>query len=228
MIEYGTNIVCGVSKNNKVTNIENIPVFDNMFEAVKKYKCDTSVVFVPTLYAKSAIFEAIDSGIKKIITITEHIPIHDMIEIYKKVKEKNITFVGPNCPGIILPGVSKIGIMPSSDFKPGDIAIISKSGTLMYEVSNYLSKKSTGIKIAIGLGGDPIIGISIDEALEFVTHLNPRKIVIISEIGGNDEIIGIEKFLKKGYNANIQVFFCRKNCSKRQKNGTCRCYYRRL
>lgn len=219
MLEYGTNIVCGVSKNPNVKEIEGVPVLNNMNEAVQKYGCDTSVVFVPAKFAKDAILEAIEAGIKKIITITEHIPQYDMLEIYRISKEKNIIFIGPNCPGVILPGISKIGIMPANAFKPGDIAIISKSGTLMYEISNFLSKKSTGIKIGIGLGGDPIIGTSIDEALEFSINLNPRKIVLISEIGGNDEIIGIEKFLKKGYNANIQVFFAGRTAPKGKRMG---------
>ncbi|ABR31705.1 CoA-binding protein [Thermosipho melanesiensis] len=219
MLKYGTNIVCGVSKNKVVKELDGIPVLNDMYDAVEKYNCDTSIVFVPAKHAKNAIFEAINAGIKKIITITEHIPIHDMMEIYKLSKQNNVTFIGPNCPGVILPGISKIGIMPENAFKPGDIAIISKSGTLMYEISNLLSKKSTGIKIGIGLGGDPIIGTSIEEALEFSITLNPRKIIIISEIGSNDEVIGIEKFLNKGYNANIQVFFAGRTAPRGKKMG---------
>ncbi|MBT1248427.1 MULTISPECIES: CoA-binding protein [unclassified Thermosipho (in: thermotogales)] len=219
MLKYGTNIVCGVSKNTKIKEIEHVPVLHNMYDAVEKFSCDTSIVFVPAKFAKDAIFEAIDAGIKKIITITEHIPQMDMLEIYKYAKSKNVTFVGPNCPGIILPGVSKIGIMPENAFKPGDVAIISKSGTLMYEIANFISKKSTGIKIGIGLGGDPIIGTSVYEALLYVSKLNPRKIIIISEIGGNEEILDVERFLNKGYNSNIQFFFAGRTAPKGKRMG---------
>ncbi|QTA38277.1 CoA-binding protein [Thermosipho ferrireducens] len=207
MLKYGTNILCGVSKNKKVDNVCGVEVLNSMEEAIVKYDIDTSVVFVPALYAKEAVFEAIDAGVKKIVIITEHIPQHDMLDIYKKARDNNVRIIGPNCPGIILPGVSKVGIMPENAFKPGDIAVISRSGTLMYEISNYLSLYSTGIKIGIGLGGDPIIGTSFSEALDYIMEESIKKVVIISEVGGLDEIKGIEYILNKGYDGEIRVFF---------------------
>ncbi|MBM7560149.1 succinate--CoA ligase subunit alpha [Marinitoga litoralis] len=219
MLKYGTKILCGVSKNKNIKNINGVEVLNNMNDAVEKYNVDTSIVFVPAPFAKDAVFEAINAGIKKIIIITEHIPQQDMLDIYKISKDNDVMVIGPNCPGVILPGKSKIGIMPENAFKPGDIAVISKSGTLMYEISNYLSKYSTGIKVGIGLGGDPIIGTSIEEAFDYIIRENIRKVVVIGEVGGNDEINGIEKALKKGYNGDIKVFFAGRTAPKGKRMG---------
>lgn len=219
MLKYGTKILCGVSKNKNIKNINGVEVLNNMNDAVEKYNVDTSIVFVPAPFAKDAVFEAINAGIKKIIIITEHIPQQDMLDIYKISKDNDVMVIGPNCPGVILPGKSKIGIMPENAFKPGDIAVISKSGTLMYEISNYLSKYSTGIKVGIGLGGDPIIGTSIEETFDYIIRENIRKVVVIGEVGGNDEINGIEKALKKGYNGDIKVFFAGRTAPKGKRMG---------
>jgi succinyl-CoA synthetase alpha subunit len=219
MLKYGTKILCGVSKNKNIKNINGVEVLNNMNDSVEKYNVDTSIVFVPAPFAKDAVFEAINAGIKKIIIITEHIPQQDMLDIYKISKDNDVMVIGPNCPGVILPGKSKIGIMPENAFKPGDIAVISKSGTLMYEISNYLSKYSTGIKVGIGLGGDPIIGTSIEEAFDYIIRENIRKVVVIGEVGGNDEINGIEKALKKGYNGDIKVFFAGRTAPKGKRMG---------
>ncbi|NUU95695.1 CoA-binding protein [Marinitoga sp. 1135] len=219
MLDYGTNIVCGVSKNNKIKDLYNIPVLTNMKDAVEKYNADTSVVFVPAPFAKDAIFEAINAGIKKIIIITEHIPQQDMLDVYHIAKDNNVRVIGPNCPGVILPGISKIGIMPEKAFKPGEIAVISRSGTLMYEISNYLSLYSKGIKIGIGLGGDPIIGTSVEEAFDYLIENNIKEAVIIGEVGGNDEVTGIKNALKKGYKGNIKVFFAGRTAPKGKRMG---------
>ncbi|AEX85482.1 succinyl-CoA synthetase, alpha subunit [Marinitoga piezophila KA3] len=219
MLDYGTNIVCGVSKNNKIKDLYNIPVLTNMKNAVEKYNADTSVVFVPAPFAKDAIFEAINAGIKKIIIITEHIPQQDMLDVYHIAKDNNVRVIGPNCPGVILPGISKIGIMPEKAFKPGEIAVISRSGTLMYEISNYLSLYSKGIKIGIGLGGDPIIGTSVEEAFDYLIENNIKEAVIIGEVGGNDEVTGIKNALKKGYKGNIKVFFAGRTAPKGKRMG---------
>ncbi|WP_456398713.1 succinate--CoA ligase subunit alpha [Mesoaciditoga sp.] len=207
MKAYGTNIVCGVSKGNKLMDTDGIPVLNSMKDAVIKYDVDTSVVFVPAMYAKDAVLESIDAGIKKIVIITEHIPQYDALHLYHVAKEKNVRIIGPNCPGLILPGISKIGIMPEKAFVPGDIAVISKSGTLMYEVSNYLSLHSSGIKVAIGLGGDPITGTSIAEVFDWLIKENVTKVRIIGELGGNEEIDGIQHALDIGYKGEIKVFF---------------------
>ncbi|WGS65770.1 succinate--CoA ligase subunit alpha [Marinitoga aeolica] len=219
MLKYGTKILCGVSKNKNIKNINGIEVLNNMNDAIEKYNVDTSIVFVPAPFAKEAVFEAINAGVKKIIIITEHIPQQDMLDIYKISKDNGVTIIGPNCPGVILPGVSKIGIMPENAFKPGDIAVISRSGTLMYEISNYLSKYSTGIKVGIGLGGDPIIGTSIAEAFDYIIEEDIKKVVVIGEVGGNEEIKGIEYALKKGYNGDIKVFFAGRTAPKGKRMG---------
>ncbi|KAF2956121.1 CoA-binding protein [Marinitoga sp. 38H-ov] len=219
MLKYGTNIVCGVSKNKSVKYINGVEVLDNMYDAVKKHNVDTSIVFVPAPYAKEAVFEAINAGVKKIIIITEHIPQQDMLDIYNISKDNDVIIIGPNCPGVILPGISKIGIMPERAFKPGDIAVISRSGTLMYEISNYLSLYSSGIKVGIGLGGDPIIGTSIEDAFDYIMKENIKKVVVIGEVGGNDEIKGIEKALEKGYNGDIKVFFAGRTAPKGKRMG---------
>ena len=219
MLNYGARILCGVSKNNVIKKLHGVEVLNNMYDAVMKYKVDTSVAFVPAKFAKEAVFEAINAGIKKIIIITEHIPQQDMLDIYHIARDNDVKIIGPNCPGVILPGVSKIGIMPERAFKPGDIAIISRSGTLMYEISDYLSKYSTGIKIGIGLGGDPIIGTSVEEAMDYIMKEKIKKVIIIGEIGGNDEIKGVESALKKGYKGDIKVFFAGRTAPKGKRMG---------
>lgn len=219
MLKYGTKILCGVSKNKNIKNINGVEVLNNMNDAVEKYNVDTSIVFVPAPFAKDAVFEAINAGIKKIIIITEHIPQQDMLDVYRISKDNDVMLIGPNCPGVILPGVSKIGIMPENAFKPGDIAVISRSGTLMYEISNYLSKYSTGIKVGIGLGGDPIIGTSVAEVFDYIIEEDIKKVVIIGEVGGNEEIKGIEYALKKGYNGDIKVFFAGRTVPKGKRMG---------
>ena len=219
MLEYGTNIVCGTSKNSNIKFVHYTPVVNSVKEAVELYHADTSIVFVPAKFAKEALLDAINGGIKKIIIITEHIPQHDMLEVYKYAKEKNITIIGPNCPGVILTNVSKIGIMPEKAFKIGDTAIISRSGTLMYEVSNYISMYSTGVKVAIGLGGDPIIGTSVAEAFNYIMDNNIKKVVIIGEVGGDDEITGIKHALNNNYDGEIKVFFAGRTAPKGKRMG---------
>ncbi|BBE30534.1 succinate--CoA ligase subunit alpha [Tepiditoga spiralis] len=219
MKEYGTNIVCGTSKNTNINFVHNVPVVNSVKKAVEIYHADTSIIFVPAKFAREAILDAINNGIKKIIIITEHIPQHDMLEVYKYAKAKNIIIIGPNCPGMILTNISKIGIMPERAFKAGDTAIISRSGTLMYEVSNYISMYSTGVKVAIGLGGDPIIGTSIAEAFDYIIDNNIKKVIIIGEVGGNDEITGIEYALNKQYNGKIKVFFAGRTAPKGKRMG---------
>ncbi len=219
MLEYGTNIVCGVSKNNEIKEIEGLKVYESCFDAVKEHKIDISVVFVPAKFAKFAVEEAINAGIKKIIVITENIPQHDSLYLYNLAKEKGSKIIGPNCPGIIVPGKSKIGIMPASAFKTGDTAILSKSGTLMYEISNYISKKSTGIKIAMGLGGDPITGTSMKEAVDWIKNNGIKKIILIGEVGGNEEIEAVRYLKENGYGGKIKVFFAGRTAPKGKRMG---------
>jgi succinyl-CoA synthetase alpha subunit len=219
MLEYGTNIVCGISKNTQIKEVHGVKVFTTFKDAIKDFKIDVSVVFVPAPFAKDAVIEAIETGIKKIIIITENIPQHDSLYLYKLAKSKGVKIIGPNCPGIIIPGEVKIGIMPASAFKKGDTAIISKSGTLMYEISNYISENSTGIKIAIGLGGDPITGTSIKEAIQWLIENNIDKIIIIGEVGGNEEIEGVKYLRDLNFPVKLKVFLAGRTAPKGKRMG---------
>jgi len=188
MIEYGTNVVGGVTPGKGgQTHLEK-PVFNTVEEAVEKVGADTSIIFVPPAFAADAIMEAADAGIKVIITITEGIPVGDMIKAFDYIKDRDCRLVGPNCPGVITPGEAKVGIMPGFVFKAGGVGIVSKSGTLTYEAADQVVKQGLGITTAIGIGGDPIIGTTTKEAVELLMNDDDTKcIVMIGEIGGQLE-----------------------------------------
>lgn len=188
MIEYGTNIVGGVTPGKGGQTHLGKPVFNTVADAVKEVAADTSILFVPPAFAADAIMEAADAGIKVIITITEGIPVADMINAAQYVKNRNCRLVGPNCPGVITPGEAKVGIMPGFVFKKGEVGIVSKSGTLTYEAADQVVKQGLGITTAIGIGGDPIIGTTTKEAVELlVNDPETKAIVMIGEIGGQLE-----------------------------------------
>lgn len=185
---YGTNVVAGTSPGKGGTNVDNIPVFNTMYEAVDQTGANTSAIFVPAAFAADAIMEAADAGIGLIICITEGIPTLDVIEAYQFAQQKGSILVGPNCPGVISPGKSMVGIMPSHVFTKGGVGIISRSGTLTYEVVSHLTAKGMGQSTAIGIGGDKIAGLYYRELLElFEKDKETQSIVIIGEIGGNAE-----------------------------------------
>jgi succinyl-CoA synthetase alpha subunit len=188
MIEYGTNVVGGVTPGKGGSSHLDKPVFNTVAEAVQKAGADVSIIFVPPAFAADAIMEAADAGIKVIICITEGIPTNDMITAKAFVKEKGATLIGPNCPGVMTPGEAKVGIMPGFIFKKGKIGVVSKSGTLTYEAVDQLSKFGLGQSTAIGIGGDPIIGTTTKEAVELLMN-DPETegIVMIGEIGGGME-----------------------------------------
>ena len=188
MIEYGTNVVGGVTPGKGGTTHLDRPVFNTVKDAVENAGADTTIIFVPPAFAADAIMEAADAGIKVIICITEGIPVSDMIKAYEYIKERNCRLIGPNCPGIITPGEAKVGIMPGFVFKKGTVGIVSKSGTLTYEAADQVVKQGLGITTAIGIGGDPIIGTTTKEAVELLMN-DPETncIVMIGEIGGQLE-----------------------------------------
>jgi succinyl-CoA synthetase alpha subunit len=188
MIEYGTNVVGGVTPGKGGTTHLDRPVFNTVKDAVEKAGADTTIIFVPPAFAADAIMEAADAGIKVIITITEGIPVADMIKAYAYIKDRDCRLVGPNCPGVITPGEAKVGIMPGFVFKKGNVGIVSKSGTLTYEAADQVVKQGMGITTAIGIGGDPIIGTTTKEAVELLMN-DPEThcIVMIGEIGGQLE-----------------------------------------
>ena len=188
MIEYGTNIVGGVTPGKGGQTHLQKPVFNTVKEAVEKVAADTSIIFVPPAFAADAIMESVEAGIKVIITITEGIPVNDMTKAFQYVKAKGVTLVGPNCPGVITPEEAKVGIMPGFVFKKGKVGIVSKSGTLTYEASDQVVSQGLGISTAIGIGGDPIIGTTTKDAVElFMDDPETECIVMIGEIGGQLE-----------------------------------------
>tara|TARA_B100000586_G_scaffold37263_1_gene23901 strand:- start:1585 stop:2457 length:873 start_codon:yes stop_codon:yes gene_type:complete len=188
MIEYGTNIIAGVTPGKGGQTHLNRPVFNTVKETVDELQADTSIIFVPPAYAAKAIIEAAEAGIKVIITITEGIPISDMIKVKNHLNKFSCIMVGPNCPGVITPDEAKVGIMPGFIFKKGKVGIISKSGTLTYEAADQVVKQGFGISTAIGIGGDPIIGTTVKDAMEmFVNDSETKCIVMIGEIGGQLE-----------------------------------------
>jgi len=188
MIEYGTNVVGGVTPGKGGQTHLDRPVFNTVSEAVEKAGADTTIIFVPPAFAADAIMEAADAGIKVIITITEGIPVADMIKAADYIKGKDCRLVGPNCPGIITPGEAKVGIMPGFVFKKGTVGIVSKSGTLTYEAADQVVKQGLGITTAIGIGGDPIIGTTTKEAVELlINDPETEAVVMIGEIGGQLE-----------------------------------------
>jgi succinyl-CoA synthetase alpha subunit len=188
MIEYGTNVVGGVTPGKGGQTHLDKPVFNTVAEAVKQVAADTTIIFVPPAFAADAIMEAADAGIKVIITITEGIPVADMIKASTYIKNRDCRLIGPNCPGVITPGEAKVGIMPGFVFKKGNVGIVSKSGTLTYEAADQVVKQGLGITTAIGIGGDPIIGTTTKEAVELlINDPETEAVVMIGEIGGQLE-----------------------------------------
>ena len=190
MIEYGTNVVGGVTPGKGGQTHLDRPVFNTVADAVKEVGADTTIIFVPPAFASDAIMEAADAGIKVIICITEGIPTSDMTVVKRYLEGKDARLIGPNCPGVITAGEAKVGIMPGFIFNTGRIGVVSKSGTLTYEAADQVSKAGLGISTAIGIGGDPIIGTTTKEAVELLMN-DPETdgIVMIGEIGGNLEAL---------------------------------------
>ena len=188
MLEYGTNIVGGVTPGKGGESIHDVPVFDTVSEAVDQTGADASVVYVPPAFAADAIMEAADAGVELVIGITEGIPVQDMIDVKQFLGRRDVTFVGPNCPGVITPGEIKIGIMPGNIHQSGPIGVISRSGTLTYEAVGQLSALDIGQSTCVGIGGDPVNGIGFIECLEmFEADDQTEGVVMIGEIGGTAE-----------------------------------------
>ncbi|HKJ49411.1 MAG TPA: succinate--CoA ligase subunit alpha [Christiangramia sp.] len=188
MIEYGTNVVGGVTPGKGGQKHLNKPVFNTVSDAVEQTGADVTIIFVPPAFAADAIMEAADAGIKVIITITEGIPVSDMVKAADYIKGRDCRLIGPNCPGVITPGEAKVGIMPGFVFKKGKVGIVSKSGTLTYEAADQVVKQGLGITTAIGIGGDPIIGTTTKEAVELLMNDDETEcIAMIGEIGGQLE-----------------------------------------
>ena len=207
MIEYGTNVVGGVTPGKGGQEHLGKPVFNTVEEAVHKVGADTTIIFVPPAFAADAIMEAANAGIKVIITITEGIPVADMVKAYDYIKKKDCRLVGPNCPGVITPGEAKVGIMPGFVFKKGNVGVVSKSGTLTYEAADQVVRQGLGITTAIGIGGDPIIGTTTKEAVELLIN-DPETecVVMIGEIGGQLEADAAQWYKESGSKKPIVGF----------------------
>ena len=220
MIEYGSNIVGGVTPGKGGQMHLDKPVFNSVAEAVKEAAADTTIIFVPPAFAADAIMEAAEAGIKVIITITEGIPVNDMTKAYAYVKSQGATLIGPNCPGVITPEEAKVGIMPGFVFKKGKVGIVSKSGTLTYEASDQVVAQGLGISTAIGIGGDPIIGTTTKDAVElFMNDPDTDCVVMIGEIGGQLEADAAQWIKATGNNKPVIGFIAGETAPKGRTMG---------
>jgi succinyl-CoA synthetase alpha subunit len=220
MLEYGTNLVGGVTPGKGGQTHLGRPVFNTVEDAVVKAGADTSIIFVPPAYAADAIIEAAQAGIKVIVAITEGIPVQDMVRAKAYIADKDCRLIGPNCPGVITPGEAKVGIMPGFVFKRGSIGLVSKSGTLTYEAADQVAKAGLGISTAIGIGGDPIIGTTTREAVElFMNDPETEAIIMIGEIGGGLEAEAARWIRATGNKKPVIGFIAGQTAPKGRKMG---------
>jgi succinyl-CoA synthetase alpha subunit len=207
MLEYGTEIVAGTSPGKGGTQVHGIPVYDTVEEAQEKHSANASIIFVPAPFAADAALEALENGIKNVVIITEHIPIKDAVHVMAYAEKVGATIIGPNTPGIITPGKSKLGIMPAHIFKSGSVGMVSRSGTLTYEIAASLTRKNMGQSTCLGLGGDPITGLNFIDALKmFEKDAETKTVVLIGEIGGNLEELTAEYIMREKYPKPVVAF----------------------
>lgn len=220
MLEYGTKIVAGTSPGKGGTQIDGVPVYDTVEEAKEKHAANASIIFVPAAFAADSAFEAIESGIRTIVIITEHIPIKDAVDLMAYARQIQTTIIGPNTPGIITPEECKLGIMPAHIFKRGGIGIVSRSGTLTYEIAASLTRKKLGQSTCLGLGGDPITGLSFIDALKmFETDPFTKAVVMIGEIGGNLEELAAEYIKERKYPKPVAAFIAGRSAPPGKRMG---------
>jgi succinyl-CoA synthetase alpha subunit len=185
---YGTNVVAGVTPGKGGQDVEGIPVFNTVVEAVEQAGANTTLIFVPARFAADAVYEAVDAGVGTVICITEHIPAHEMLRVYTYVRGKGVTMIGPNCPGVLSPGKANVGIIPAEIFSEGTIGLVSRSGTLTYQIGHELTQLGLGNSTIVGIGGDPVVGSSFIDILEgFEDDSETEVIVLVGEIGGDEE-----------------------------------------
>ena len=185
---YGTNVVAGVTPGKGGQDVEGIPVFDTVAAAVEKTGANTSLIFVPARFAADAIYEAVDAGIGTVVCITEHVPVHEMLRVYTYLRTLGVTMIGPNCPGVLSPGKANVGIIPAEIFSEGAIGLVSRSGTLTYQIGHELTQLGLGNSTIVGIGGDPVVGSSfVDVLAGFEDDPQTELIVMVGEIGGDEE-----------------------------------------
>jgi succinyl-CoA synthetase alpha subunit len=207
MAQYGTKIVAGVTPGKGDTSVQGVPVFDTVKEAKRRLEADASIIFVPAPFAKDAALEAIASDLNPVVIITEGIPVKDEIQLMEIARRKNTTVIGPNTPGIITPGECKLGIMPGHIFKPGRIGLVSRSGTLTYEIAASLTNAGLGQTTCLGIGGDPVVGLTFVDVLEmFRKDPQTSAIAMIGEIGGNAEEKAAEYLIETNYPKPVAAY----------------------
>jgi succinyl-CoA synthetase alpha subunit len=185
---YGTNVVAGVTPGKAGQDVEGIPVFNTVADAVQETQANTTLIFVPARFATDAVYEAVDAGIETVICITEHIPAHEMLRVSTYLRGKGVTMIGPNCPGVLSPGKANVGIIPAEIFSEGSIGLVSRSGTLTYQIGHELTQLGLGNSTIVGIGGDPVVGSSFIDVLEkFEADPETELIVLVGEIGGDEE-----------------------------------------
>ena len=220
MLEYGTNIVAGTSPGKGGAQVHGVPVYDSVEEAQQKHHANTSIIFVPAPFAADSAFEAMENGIRTVIIITEHIPIKDAIAVMARARQLKVTVVGPNTPGVITPGECKLGIMPAHIFKKGQVGMVSRSGTLTYEIAASLSRNGLGQSTCLGLGGDPITGLNFINALTmFERDPQTKACVLLGEIGGNIEELTAEYISKQKYPKPVVAFIAGRSAPPGKRMG---------
>jgi succinyl-CoA synthetase alpha subunit len=220
MIAYGTNIVAGVTPGKGGQTFEGIPVFDNMYEAVKSTEAKISGMFVPAPFFLNAAKEALDSGIKLLVAVPEHVPVRDSIKVLEYAKKNGARMIGPNTPGVIVPHVMKVGIMPAQPFNNGDTVVLSRSGTLMYEVSYNLTKAGFGQRLCFGIGGDPINGTNLTEAFDMIRNRDDvRSVVVVGEIGGDAEELLADYLIETSFSKTVIAYIAGRAAPKEKRMG---------
>jgi len=221
MMDYGTNIAAGVTPGKGGQKFEDkVPIYNTVKEAVDATGSKISIVFVPAKFFLSAAKEALDAGIKLLVAIPEHVPIRDTMQVLEMAQQKGAVIIGPNTPGIMIPGLIKIGIMPASPFKPGNVAVLSKSGTLLYEISNTLTKAGFGQSITVGIGGDPVNGTRLIDAFDMVKDdPNLEGMVVVGEIGGDSEEILAQHIIDTNFKKPIVAYIAGRRAPKEKRMG---------
>ena len=220
MLAYGTNIVAGVTPGKGGQKLEQVPIYNSVKDAVAATGAKISVVFVPAKFFLDAAVDALEAGIKLLIAIPEHVPVRDSLKTIELAKKKDAIVIGPNTPGIIIPGVIKIGIMPATPFKPGSIAVLSRSGTLMYEVSHNLTIANFGQSICLGIGGDPINGTPVIEAFERIRNgANIEGVVVVGEIGGDAEEMLAQHIIDTKFDKPVVAYIAGRAAPKEKRMG---------
>ncbi|MBX5320696.1 MAG: succinate--CoA ligase subunit alpha [Candidatus Bathyarchaeota archaeon] len=220
MLEYGTQIVGGVTPGKGGTRVHGVPVYDTVEEAVEKHTANASIIFVPAPFAADAALEALENGIKTVVIITEHIPVKDSINVMAYANQVGATVIGPNTPGIITPEECKLGIMPAHIFKSGNVGMVSRSGTLTYEIAAGLTKRQLGQSTCVGLGGDPIVGLNFIDVLKlFEKDPQTEAVTIIGEIGGNLEELAAEYIATEDYPKPVVAFIAGRSAPPGKRMG---------